>query len=220
VGEEVYYAPFSIRPDVSKPARIIQDNEGKLWLMYYDERGELRKVPISLVIFPQELGNLAGQIQIQDFIQQLRTRIQTSDIMVPVDIQGSYINVPIDIKVASIVVPVYIDYRTKGHNVLLDATVTANGNTADFDFLKANIIEIEIKVTAVSGTTPTLDMYIEGKFEDTGDYKTLASQTGINATGIWFLTVNPNAFRYIRVRYVVGGTSPSFTVKVVAQTVA
>jgi hypothetical protein len=62
-----------------------------------------------------------------------------------------------------------------------------------------------------------LNVYIEGKFEATGDYKVLASQTGITSTGVWFLTVNPLAFRFIRVRWVVGGTSPSFTFTVVAQ---
>jgi hypothetical protein len=79
------------------------------------------------------------------------------------------------------------------------------------------VLEVEIKVTSVSGTTPTLDVYIEGRFEATGDYKVLASQTGITSTGVWFLTVNPLVFRYIRVRWVVTGTSPSFIFTIAAQ---
>jgi hypothetical protein len=121
--------------------------------------------------------------------------IQGSDIMVPTDIQNRY----------------------KAPLTLYSGTVTANGNSIDVDVSPFSVLEIEIKVTSVSGTTPTLSVYIEGKFENTGDYKTLASQTGITATGIWFFTVNPNAFRYIRVRWVVGGTSPSFTFRVDAQ---
>jgi len=100
---------------------------------------------------------------------------------------------------------------------LYSGTVTANGNTADIDVSTISALEIELKVTTVSGTSPTLDVYIEGKFEATGDYKTLASQTGITATGIWFLTIDPLRFRYIRVRWVVGGTSPSFTFTVAGQ---
>jgi len=121
--------------------------------------------------------------------------IQGSDIMVPTDIQNRY-KVPL---------------------TLYSGTVTANGNSSDIDVSPFSVIELEIKVTSVSGTTPTLDVYIEGKFENTGDYKTLASKTGIAATGTWFVTINPCAFRYLRVRWVVGGTSPSFTFRVDGQ---
>jgi hypothetical protein len=137
---------------------------------------------------------------------KLRIAIITSDIMVPADIQGTTIMVPTDIQ-----------NRYKAPLTLYSGTVTANGNYTDIDVSPYSVLEIEIKVTAVSGTSPTLDVYIEGKFENTGDYKTLASQTGITATGIWYFTINPNAFRYIRVRWVVGGTSPSFTFRVDAQ---
>jgi hypothetical protein len=118
---------------------------------------------------------------------------------------------------SSIMVPTDIQNRYKAPLMLYSGTVTANGNSGDIDVSPYSVLEIEIKVTGVSGTNPTLDVYIEGKFEGTGDYKTLASQTGITAAGIWFFTINPNAFRYIRVRWVVGGTSPSFTFRVDAQ---
>jgi len=125
----------------------------------------------------------------------VNANIQGSDIMVPIDIQNRY----------------------KAPLTLYNRTVTSNGNTSDIDVSQFSVLEIEIKVTSVSGTTPTLDVYIEGKFENTGDYKTLASQTGITAPGIWYFTINPCAFRYLRVRWVVGGTSPSFTLIVVGQ---
>jgi hypothetical protein len=80
-------------------------------------------------------------------------------------------------------------------------------------------LELLLKVTAVSGTNPSLSVYIEGKFEATGDYKPLVYQEGITGTGIWYLTINPCIFRYIRVRWVLGGTSPSFTFGVYAQAV-
>jgi hypothetical protein len=126
----------------------------------------------------------------------LRDSIATSEIMVPVDLQARY--------------------KSPGLT-LFSGTVTSSGNTVDIDLSLYSVVEIEIKVTSVGGTTPTLDVYIEGKFEATRDYKVLASQTGITSTGVWFLTINPLVFSFIRVRWLVGGTSPRFTFTVAAQ---
>ena len=118
---------------------------------------------------------------------------------------------------AAIMQPVDIQAKRKDYRTLQAGTFTASGNTADIDLSDFSAVELVFKVTAVSGTSPTLDLYFEGKFEATGDYKVLASQTGITGTGTWFATVNPLIFRYVRVRWVVGGTSPSFTFTVAAQ---
>jgi hypothetical protein len=120
---------------------------------------------------------------------------------------------------AEIMLPVDVQARLKSSLTLYIGTVTASGNTADIDVSTISALEIELKVTAVSGTSPTLSVYIEGKFEATGDYKPLVYQEGITGVGIWYFTINPCVFRYIRVRWVVSGTSPSFTFRVDAQTV-
>jgi hypothetical protein len=125
----------------------------------------------------------------------LRTRLSGTDIMLPVDIQGAL----------------------KGAMTLYSGTVTASGNTADIDVGSARAMEVEFKVTSVSGTSPTLDVYLEGKFERSGDYKPLVYQTGITTTGVWYATITQMVFRYVRVRWVVGGTSPSFALAVYAQ---
>lgn len=126
--------------------------------------------------------------------------------------------VRIRIENATIAVPVDQQYRRKENLVTLySGTVTTSGNSADISVDNYSAAELILKVTAVSGTTPTLDIYIEGKFENTGDYKTLASQTGITTTGVWFFTISQLVFRYIRIRWVVGGTSPSFTFTVAGQ---
>jgi len=124
---------------------------------------------------------------------------------------------PVSIKETEIAVPVDLQYRLKESRTLYNGTVTASGNSGDIDLSAFSAVELEIKVTAVSGTTPTLDVYVEGKFEATGDYKVLASQTGITSTGIWFLTIDPLVFRIVRVRWVVGGESPSFTFTIATQ---
>ena len=114
----------------------------------------------------------------------------------------------------------YLYGRYKSAVSVYSGTVTSSGNGSDANVSQFSVVEVEVKVTSVSGTNPTLDVYIEGKFENTGDYKVLASQTGITATGTWFFTINPCAFRYIRVRWVVDGTNPSFTFRVDAQAMA
>jgi hypothetical protein len=121
---------------------------------------------------------------------------------------------------SNIAVPFDQQYRRKENlGTLFSGTVTANGNSTDLSVDNFSAAELILKVTAVSGTNPTLAVYVEGKFEQTGDYKVLASQTGITTTGVWFFTISLLVFRIIRIRWVVGGTSPSFTFTVAGQAI-
>jgi len=130
----------------------------------------------------------------------LRVRVEDSTIIVPVEEQSVY-------KLPGI--------------TLYSGTVTSSGNSADIDVSTIRSIRIMVKVTSVSGTSPTLDIYIEGKYEATGDYVPLLIKTGIAATGVYELGQLDNlCFRYIRVKWVLGGTSPSFGITVVAQSIA
>ena len=106
------------------------------------------------------------------------------------------------------------DHWQESVALLPSSTVTSSGNTADIDVGRFICGEICLDVTAVSGTNPTLDVYIEGKDQLSGKYKVLFSQTGINAVGTYWFTITTLAFKYIRVRWVVGGSSPSFTFSV------
>jgi hypothetical protein len=119
---------------------------------------------------------------------------------------------------AEVILPVDIQARYKPSGItLFSGTVTSSSNSADIDVSIVSALELILKVTAVSGTSPTLSVYIEGKFETTGDYKVLVYQENITATGIWYFTINPCVFRYIRIRWSISGTSPSFTFRVDAQ---
>jgi hypothetical protein len=186
-----------VKPDKTKPAKLYRDPQtGQVILEYTGVDLNIYRIPISLVFLPQEFADLAAQLTLADLFEILRVNIAAATIITPVDLQA----------------------RLKSPGLtLFSGTVTASGSTTDIDVSLYSILEIEVKVTAVSGTTPTLDVYIEGKFEATRDYKVLASQTGITSTGVWFLVINPLVFRYIRVRWVVGGTTPSFTFTVAAQ---
>jgi len=124
---------------------------------------------------------------------------------------------PVGLRETAIMQPVDIQARRKDYRTLFSGTVTTNGNTADIDLSDFSEMEVEIKVTSVGGTSPTLDIYVEGKFEATGDYKPIISQLGITAPGPLFPDPVRLRFRFVRVRWVVGGTSPSFTFTVAAQ---
>ena len=119
----------------------------------------------------------------------------------------------------AIALPVDVQYRRKESLTLFSGTVTASGSTADISVSDFSAMEIVVKVTAVSGTTPSLSVYVEGKFETTGDYKPLVYVENISSTNIWYLTVTQLIFGTIRVRWVVSGTSPSFTFTVAAEAV-
>jgi len=114
----------------------------------------------------------------------------------------------------TIALPIDIQYRRKEAFTLYSGTVTASGNSADIDVSNYSGMEIQLKITGVSGTNPSLSVYIEGKFDTVGDYKPLVWEEGISAVNIWRFTITQLIFKTIRVRWVVSGTSPSFTFRV------
>ena len=186
-----------VKPDKTKPARLLRKPEtNELILEYTGVDGNVYRVPVAIALLPQEFGDLAAQLGFADLIQAIRVSIVDSKIAVPADLQYVY----------------------KESLLLYSGTVTVSGNTIDIDVSRFSSIRVALKVTAVSGTLPTLDVYIEGKYEGTGDYVALLSLTGITSTGFWELGQLDNlTFRLIRVKWIVGGTSPSFTIYVAAQ---
>jgi hypothetical protein len=126
---------------------------------------------------------------------------------------------PVRISEAGIAQPVDLQFRRKENlGALVSGTFTAGGNSADISVDNFSSARFWIKVTAASGTSPTLDVYVEGKYEQTGDYEPLVSKTGITAVGAFLIgQVDNLVFRFIRVRWVVGGTTPSFTFTVTGQ---
>jgi len=121
-----------------------------------------------------------------------RVRLAETDIALPVDIQD----------------------RRKEEFTIFSGTVTASGNSNDINVEPFTAIEIEVKVTAVSGTAPTLQVCLQGKFGTTGDYKNIVCTDVITTTGIWFLIIDKLVFKTIRARWLVGGETPSFTFRV------
>lgn len=88
--------------------------------------------------------------------------------------------------------------------------VTAGGNTPDIDVSLAIEMIMFVDVTAVSGTSPTMDLFIESRDPVSGKYFVIDSITGITGVSQHVRRLT-NFGDTIRVRWVLGGTSPSFT---------
>lgn len=91
--------------------------------------------------------------------------------------------------------------------------VAASGDaTNDLDVGKtpAEGVPVEVVVSAVSGTSPTLNVTIQ-ESDDDSTYTDLVKFPQITAVGRHMRLVQ-SAKRYLRADYVVGGTTPSFTI--------
>jgi len=126
---------------------------------------------------------------------------------------------PIDIKSNDYGnLPVNLNARNQTALTLLaSAAYTANGNGSDIDITNYDKAQVCVNVTAVSGTSPTLTVYIDGKDTITGAYIPLGNTSSITATGVYSILLTGLACKYIRARYVIGGTTPSFTFSVTAE---
>lgn len=122
----------------------------------------------------------------------------------PVQITEATIKQPIDVQ----------DHWCENVVLLGSAARTSGGTTSDINVGRFLHGEICIDVTAVSGTSPSLNVYVEGKDQYSGKYKILHSSTGLNSVQTVWATLSPLVFTYIRVRWEISGTSPSFTFSV------
>lgn len=100
--------------------------------------------------------------------------------------------------------------------VLPSAARTANGDLA----LSTGVnryLAVDVDVTAVSGTAPTLTLRLERQGEDGVWYDTGWAPPAVTAAGVVSASVGPGCTTNVvltdnvRLRWTVGGTSPSFT---------
>ncbi len=105
------------------------------------------------------------------------------------------------------------DDNFNGFSLLAPTAKTATGNETSVDFGAAgtNGGGGVIHVTAVSGTSPTLDAKIQTSSDNStfSDYITFSQLT---AVGSEYKTSNSVPNRYARAVLTIGGTNPSFTV--------
>ncbi len=89
---------------------------------------------------------------------------------------------------------------------------TASTNGATKTVGPTDIVKVLIKVTAVSGTTPTLDLKIQDGDSDppTADRVKLPQITAVGEYEAFFRTTK----KYVRYASTIAGTTPSFTYSV------
>jgi len=136
-----------------------------------------------------------------DISKAIQTNVVNCEVKVPTDVQ---------------------DHWVEAVTLLASGARTASGNGSDIDVGRFIMGELCINVTAVTGTFAAgegLQVIVEGKDEVTGLYKTIYDSNEslggpITAVTTDWMTINMLAFRLIRVRWVISGTTPSFTFSV------
>ena len=105
-------------------------------------------------------------------------------------------------------------HNTK-HVILPSEARTASGDThaTPLHTEHGSVVVFFLDVTSVSGTTPTLDVYID--IQDPASKKWVEQDkfAQVTGTGIWALALFCRSTKY-SIRWVLGGTSPSFTFSV------
>ncbi|MEM4473938.1 MAG: hypothetical protein QXY75_03025 [Candidatus Bathyarchaeia archaeon] len=187
-------------PFYSLQLKNLEGNQGKITLLIGQEYFRVATQTISIL---RDLVGLAKTTDIQKIIDRLPSSLTAAGNL-KVSLQETIIKQPIDVQ----------DHWSESVVLLPSAARTADGVSGDIDVGRFLYAEICIDITAVSGTTPVLNIYIEGKDRYTGKYKVLFAHENITSVQTIWDTITMLAFTYIRVRYTISGTSPSFTFSV------
>jgi len=95
--------------------------------------------------------------------------------------------------------------------ILNARAITSNGNSSNIDVGGYPFVFVFIYVSAVSGTSPSLNVYLNAVDEVSNQTVSVASVTNITSTGTYYISASGLAVRYVNVSWTVSGTSPSFT---------
>jgi len=102
-----------------------------------------------------------------------------------------------------------------GLTYLASASYTANGDSGanPLSIPYGSVLVLFCNVTAVSGTSPTLDLYVDIRDPCSSNWVNQDKFSTITAVGTYALAVWVRSTQY-RVRWVLGGITPSFTFSV------
>lgn len=111
------------------------------------------------------------------------------------------------------------------------SAASAGGNSADQTNVNGKGLQLGINITAITGTSPTLTVTVQGKDAASGVYYTLLTSAALSAVAFTQLTVYPGAAatanvstpqplpRTWRVLYAIAGTTPAVTATVGASVI-
>lgn len=92
------------------------------------------------------------------------------------------------------------------------AAVTTSGNTGPIgDYGAAAALRAQLNVTAISGTSPTLDVVIEDSLDNGATWNTIGTFPQATAAGRQVINVTAVFSGLLRISWAVGGTTPSIT---------
>lgn len=96
------------------------------------------------------------------------------------------------------------------------AARTASGDSGKLNgWGSAKTIRAQLEVTAASGTSPTLDVVIEDTLDGV-NWNDVGSFTQKTAAGRQVIDITVPFSETLRIRWTIGGTSPSFTFSLAA----
>lgn len=111
------------------------------------------------------------------------------------------------------------------------AAASANVNSPDQLNPARRGVKVVVNITAITGTTPTLTVAIQGRDQASGQYYTILASAALNATGTTVLTVYPGlpATANVsandvlpptwRISATIGGTTPAVTATIGASVI-
>lgn len=108
---------------------------------------------------------------------------------------------------------------TKDVYARASAVATSSNNSGDLPVDSFSELALDINITAVSGTTPTIQFIMERKGNDNNYYQIYASAS-INSNQAISTSLGAGMAQSVsfgttaRLRWVIGGTTPSFTFSV------
>jgi hypothetical protein len=99
--------------------------------------------------------------------------------------------------------------------VIASAARTTSGDTgAITGYSDSSTLRVQLEVTAAAGTTPTLDVVIEDTLDGTS-WNVIGAFAQRTGPGREVVNVTTPFTNRIRVRWTLGGTTPSFTFSVI-----
>ena len=104
-----------------------------------------------------------------------------------------------------------VNPATAGIPDIASAAITSTATTSSIANNLGNGFQVNIGVTAATGTNPTLDVRVEESFDGGINWVTLYEMQRITAAGSYNSPILRASGRHIRYVQTVGGTSPSFT---------
>lgn len=118
-----------------------------------------------------------------------KIRHEDAGIMLPSDVQARY---------------------STTYTILPSSVISSSGNSDPIDVSDYLYGIIFVDVTAVSGTSPTLTIIIESQDPVSLKYAEITRKENITTIGTYAIQIS-NFGNKIRVRWILGGTTPSFT---------